>query len=159
MARSAIWLGALLLAACSGAPGANEAANVAAEAPAKPFVPMTAADIRAFLPGHYIDEGNYACLGGPILVLKDGTFDAMSEGSGRTGGDYVIGEGRIAFDDHGAPEHFAVTILLYRDRKGRPYYRYDGDTNDPKPARLKPADPGTFEALCKDGMPMNGNAA
>lgn len=145
MIKPAIWLGALLLASCSAAP--DESAKTAVTT----LKPMAAPDIRAFLPGHYIDEGPYACLGGPILVLADGTFDTSTDWSGRASGDYVITDGRIAFDNRGAPEHFTTTILLYRDQNGAAWYRHEGDTNDPKPARLKPADPGIFKRLC--GLP------
>ncbi|MEZ0244828.1 MAG: hypothetical protein ACAH11_15750 [Sphingomonas sp.] len=157
MARMAILLGAALLSACSPEPPASNV--IAADGPAKPFVPLTAEEIRKILPGHYIDEGTpYGCMNAPILILKDGSFDAMTELSGRTGGQYVITDGTIEFDDHGAPEHMVVTLKLFRDQKGRLYYRHEFEHDDPRPATLKPADPKMLDDLCRDGVVANWTA-
>ena len=159
MAKSILWpLAFALLGACS-APAGNQQTPVPAEAeaaPAKPFIPLPAAEIRKRLPGHYIEAGPYSCFNGPLLILADGRFDVMLEWGGSQG-EYVVTDGKIAFDDHGAPEHFAVAIQLFRDQRDRLYYRYDGDTADPRPAVLKPADPAIFKELCREGMPSNAN--
>lgn len=157
MAKSILWpLAFALLGACS-APADNRQAPVEAEAaPAKPFVPLSAAEIRKRLPGHYIDEGPYSCFSGPLLILADGKFEAMPEW-GLTGGGYVITKGKIDFDDQGAPEHFARTILLFRDQNDRLYFQYPGETGDPHPAVLRPADPRIFQELCRERMPSNAS--
>ncbi|MDF7773861.1 hypothetical protein P1X14_01270 [Sphingomonas sp. AOB5] len=132
-------LSCFVLAACS-APNAaeNQAAQASpeAKAPAKPFVPLTSAEIKKLLSGHYIDEGPYGCFDGPLRVLGDGSFEAYNIGSGVTGGTVEIVDGAAIFDDGAGPEHFRRVLMLFRDGRGDPFYRAEGDTADPRPLRL-----------------------
>lgn len=133
--------GALALAAaCSKAGDAQRAEPRLA--------PLPAAEIRARLPNHIVPDRAGRCEHGPLLILPAGRFEAADRDIGRSSGDYVINDGVVTFDDHGAPDGLRFTLELFSDGAGHLYVR-DAGAGAPKPLRLDPPDPRALGAALK----------
>lgn len=90
------------------------------------LTPMTERDVTKIANG-CLDERPYPLDAGPLCFFPDGRSRRYS-GWGNFDGRYKVVKNRIVITNHNYADDTDLkpySLLFYRDRTGRPYYRYD----------------------------------